>query len=231
MSLGLLGVGYLAVGAAIALAAAVARRLASAADAILLVGMWPLWAPLALVRPARGAADADDPRERELLAALTRAQDSPLASVLPDAENARVLAARLREAGLRLADLDAVIARPDFDPAAAERRAAELAARGAMAAAATAQLRVRTLGQLRTLRERYRAELDEVHELIAQLVAQAELVRLQPSIAHTSGELVRELVAQIEGLDDLFAAHASLEGGDAAWRRPQEYEPAAGRSG
>src|SRR5690349_21538616 len=106
--------------------------------------MWPLWAPLALVRPGRGAADADDPRERELLAALARAQDSPLASVLPDAENARVLAARLREAGMRLADLDAVIARPDFDPAAAERRASELAARGAMAAAATAQLRVRT---------------------------------------------------------------------------------------
>src|SRR6185436_9497711 len=69
-------------------------------------------------------------------------------------------------------------------------------------AAATAQLRVRTLGQLRALRERYRIELDEVHELIAQLVAQAELVRLQPSIAPASGELVRELVAQIESLDD-----------------------------
>ena len=231
MSLGVLGVCYLAVGVAIALGAAVARRLSSAADAILLVGMWPLWAPLALARPAHGAGAADDPRERELLAALARAKDSPLASVLPDADNARVLAARLREAGVRLVDLDAVLARPDFDPAAAEQRAAELAARGAMTAAATAQRRVRTLGQLRALRERYRAELDEVHELIAQLVAQAELVRLQPSIAHASGELVRELVAQIEGLDDLFAAHASIESGDEAWRRPQEYEPMAGRSG
>jgi hypothetical protein len=145
-----------------------------------------------------------------------------------------------------------VLARPDFDPAAAERRAAELTARGATAAAGTAQLRVRTLGQLRALRERYRTELDEVHELIAQLVAQAELVRLQPSIAPASGELVRELVAQIESLDDLFAAHASLEGGEIAsgeiggepgggvvapvWRRPDdpapavEYRPSTARS-
>jgi hypothetical protein len=237
VTLGALGLGYLAIGAVIAIAAAAARRVDSATDALLLVGMWPLWAPLTLGRPAaRAGATGDDPRERELIAALARAQDSPMASVLPDEVNARVLAARLREAGVRLAELDAVIARPDFDPAAAERRASELAARGATAAAATAQLRVRTLGQLRALRERYRSELDEVHELIAQLVAQAELVRLQPSIAPASGELVRELVAQIERLDDLFAAHASIESGvhdDGVERRPRELGPAepAGTSG
>jgi DNA-binding transcriptional MerR regulator len=211
VTLGALGLGYLAVGAALAVAAVAARRVSSAADAILLVGMWPLWAPLAFARPQLTGAAADDPRERELIGALARAQDSPMAAVLPDEVNARVLAARLREAGVRLAELDAVLARPDFDPAAAERRAGELAARGSTAAAATAQLRVRTLGQLRALRERYRIELDEVHELIAQLVAQAELVRLQPSIAPASGELVRELVAQIESLDDLFAAHATID--------------------
>jgi len=144
--------------------------------------------------------------------------------VLPDAESARILGARLREAGARLADLDEVLARPDFDPATAEQRASELAARGATAAAATAQLRVRTLGQLRALRERYRSELDEVGELIAQLVAQAELVRLQPAIAHSSGELVRELVARVEGLGDLFAYQAAIETGDA------EYGAAAERS-
>ncbi len=230
MTIGALGLGYLAIGAAIAIAAALARRMSSAADAILLVGMWPLWAPLAFARPAAAGAASDDPRERELIGALARAQDSPLAAVLPDEVNARVLAARLREAGLRLAELDAVLARPDFDPAAAEQRAAELAARGATAAAATAQLRVRTLGQLRALRERYRSELDEVHELIAQLVAQAELVRLQPSIAPASGELVRELVAQIERLDDLFAAHASIEVGSEAGTEVGEYPAPAARS-
>jgi hypothetical protein len=189
VSLVSLGVGYLAIGAALALALAVARRRLSPADAALVIGLWPMYAPLA------------------------RAKASPLAGVLPDAESARILGGRLREAGARLGELDALLARPDFDPAAAERRAAELAARGASAAAATAQLRVRTLGQLRALRERYRSELDEVGELIAQLVTQAELVRLQPAIAHSSGELVRELVARVEGLGDLFAYQAAIEDG------------------
>ncbi|HET9622159.1 MAG TPA: hypothetical protein VFP84_12385, partial [Kofleriaceae bacterium] len=66
-------------------------------------------------------------------------------------------------------------------------------------------------GQLHALRERVRRELDEVGELVAQLVAQAELVRLQPAIAHSSGELVRELVARVEGLGDLFADEAALD--------------------
>jgi hypothetical protein len=206
VSLVSLGVGYLAVGAALALGIAAARRRLSPADAVLVIGLWPMYAPLALAR-------ATEPRrEAELLAALARAKASPLAGVLPDAESARILGGRLREAGARLGELDALLARPDFDPAAAERRAAELAARGAAAAAATAQLRVRTLGQLRALRERYRSELDEVGELIAQLVTQAELVRLQPAIAHSSGELVRELVARVEGLGDLFAYQAAIEG-------------------
>ncbi|MCW5806788.1 MAG: hypothetical protein KIT31_30795 [Deltaproteobacteria bacterium] len=77
---------------------------------------------------------------------------------------------------------------------------------------------MRTLGQLRQLRERYRSELEEVHELIAQLVAQAELLRLQPAVAHASGELVRELVARVEGLGDLFAYQEQLGTDD--WAKP-----------
>jgi len=206
MSLDLLGVGYLGVGAVVALVLAIALRRQSASDTLLLVVLWPLWAPL-MIAQRRGQGDD----ERELLSALSRAQASPLAQVLPDAETARVLAARLREATERLEELDALLDRPDFDPATVEARVRELAARGAKAAAATAQLRVRTLGQLRSLRVRYRSELDEVHELIAQLVTQAELVRLQPSIAQSSGELVRELVSRVEGLGDLFAYQSTIE--------------------
>lgn len=206
MSLDLLGVGYLGVGALVALVLAIALRRQTASDTLLLVVLWPLWGPL-MIAQRRGQGDD----ERELLSALARAQASPLAQVLPDAETARVLAARLREATERLGELDVLLDRPDFDPGAVEARAKELAARGANAAAATAQLRVRTLGQLRSLRVRYRSELDEVHELIAQLVTQAELVRLQPSIAQSSGELVRELVARVEGLGDLFAYQSTIE--------------------
>ncbi|MEO7731568.1 MAG: hypothetical protein ABIY55_11390 [Kofleriaceae bacterium] len=209
MSPGMLGVAYIAIGALVALAVAAIKRRLTLGDALLIVGLWPLYAPLSFAR------DGDRGREDELLAALARAQASPLASILPDAETARILGSRLREATARLAELDEVLARPDFDPRAVEQRAAELAARGATAAAATAGLRVQTLGQLRSLRERYHRELDEVGELIAQLVTQAELVRLQPAIAEASGELVRELVARVEGLGELFTYQATLATGDA----------------
>jgi hypothetical protein len=214
MSLDLLGVGYLGIGAIIALVLAITLRRPSTGDMLLLVVLWPLWAPMIVATRHTQGAD-----ERELLSALARAQTSPLAQVLPDAETARVLAARLREATERLGELDVLLDRPDFDPAAVERHADELTARGANAAAATAQLRVRTLGQLRSLRVRYRSELDEVRELIAQLVTQAELVRLQPSIAHSSGELVRELVSRVEGLEDLFVYQSSIEDAELQYKR------------
>lgn len=204
MSLALLGLGYAGLGVAIAVGAGIAGRATTVTDVLLLVVVWPLAAPLIWLAAPEAAGG-------ELIAALARAQASPLASALPDAETARVLQARLREATSRLVELDALLARPDFDAATAGRRARELHARGATSAAATAELRVRTLAQLRELRERYRRELDEVRELIAQLVAQAELVRLQPAIAHASGELVRELVARVEGLGELFAYQAALE--------------------
>ncbi len=214
----MIGLGYVAIGVVATIAFAIRRR-PTAIDCALTIVMWPLWAPLALAR------DPKDHREQELLGAIARAQASPLASVLPDAESARVLASRLREASQRLAELDDVLARPDFDPAAATLRAKELESRGATAAAATAELRVRTLGHLRTLRERYRSELEEVHELIAQLVTQAELVRLQPSAAALSGsssELVRELVSRVEGLSELFAYQTSLEAPGREYDPPQK---------
>jgi hypothetical protein len=223
MSLGSLGIGYIAIGAAIALVIAAVKRRPSVGDALLIIGLWPLYAPLSFAHRT-----GDHGRETELATALARAKASPLAGVLPDPESARVLCGRLREAGNRLADLDEVLTRPGFDPKAATRRAEELLARGATAAAATAQLRVRTLGQLRALRERYRSELDEVGELIAQLVTQAELVRLQPAIAHASSELVRELVARVEGLSELFAYQATLDTGPGP--ETVEYPPAAGHS-
>jgi len=216
VTLDVLGIGYAGVGVATTIVLAVARGLPTLTDALLGIAMWPLWLPLALVR------DPKDHREHELLGALARAQASPLAGVLPDADSARVLASRLREANQRLSELDEVLARPDFDPAAVQRRVDELRAHGLIAAAATAELRIKTLGQLRTLRERYRCELAEVDELVSQLVTQAELLRLQPTAATASSELVRELVSRVEGLGDLFSYQHTLETDEeylAAWKR------------
>lgn len=197
MSLGALGAGYAAIGALLAVAAVALGRAAGASrarDVVLLVALWPVWAPLIALAPRAARPPAD-------------VEADVLARVLPDA-TAREVGQRLRDAHRRLAELDAVLARPDFDHAAVAARAAALDARGATAAAATAQRRVRTLVELRALRERVRGELDEVHELLAQLAAQAELARLQPAFAEASGALVRDLVAQIDGLEELFALDA-----------------------
>nr|HEX4316158.1 hypothetical protein [Kofleriaceae bacterium] len=185
MSLVTLALAYAGIGAGVATVLALARRATTGADVVLAWLLWPLYGPLLVAGRGDGAADDD---ERRLLAAL------------PDRSAAGALALRLRDARARLAELDDLLGRPDFDPTAAESRAGELAASGATAAAAAAQMRVRTLGRLHELRGRYRRELAEVGELVAQLAAQLELVRLEPGAATASGELVHELIARVEAL-------------------------------
>ena len=60
----MLGVAYIAIGALVALAVAAIKRRLTLVDALLIVGLWPLYAPLSFAR------DADRGREDELLAAL-----------------------------------------------------------------------------------------------------------------------------------------------------------------
>ncbi len=142
---------YAAIGAAIAIAA---RRRSSLVDAALLLGLWPMYAPLLLL--------AADTRERELLAALRRAAATPLGAVLPGQATARALARRLRDASARLRAIDAVLARPDFDLPAARAQVVELAARDATACAiGTAELRVQTIERVHALRRRFAGDLDE----------------------------------------------------------------------
>jgi hypothetical protein len=203
VTVGALAIGYLVVGAVAALAW-LARR-GAVVDALLLVPIWPMYAPVLLL------ASGDRDGERQLLRALGRAASTPLGSILPDAATGRALGRRLRAATARLRDIDAVLARPDFDAGAAQLRIAELTERGAPAGVvATAELRVQTIERVRGLRQRFAAELDEVRELVAQLVAQAELVRLAGSGDDAATELVHELVARVEGLDHLMETGGDL---------------------
>lgn len=195
-----LAIVYAMAGAAAGLIAVTVRR--PALDAVLMVGLWPIYGPFLLL----GGLPAADDRERELLEVLRRAAATPLGSVLPDEATARALARRLRDAAARVREIDALLARPDLDEGAARRRAAELERRGGSSSAAgTAALRVQTIERMRHLRDRTTIELDEVGELIAQLMAQAELVRLAGAADGAAADLVRELVARVEGLDGLLA--------------------------
>jgi hypothetical protein len=193
---------YLALGVAGALVVAGAGRgLGHAAVALVL---WPLAVPFAFAieEPAAG-------REAAFVAALRKAAATPLGGVLPDEAVARALAARLGHAASRVAEIDGVLARPEMSEAAARSRLAELERRAGTGAAtagaiAAATSRLDNLHRLRQLRDRCAAELEEVGELIDQLTAQAELVRLSGATDPAGAELVRELVARVEGLDQLL---------------------------
>jgi hypothetical protein len=189
---------YVAIGAVSAIVIFAKRgRISQAALAVVL---WPLELPFALVRdePPVGRAAA-------FLAALRRAASTPLGGILPDETAARALAARLGDAAQRVAEIDGVLARPEMSEATARTRLVELQRRNATPGAiAAAGSRLDNLRRLRLLRDRCAAELEEVGELIDQLTAQAELVRLSGAPVPAGAELVRELVARVEGLDQLL---------------------------
>lgn len=147
MMLSHLGVGYLAIGVACALGLVIARR-AAGTDAVLVVGLWPIWVPLVLARPDARTARAPD------------------------------LAAHIREMTDRVAELERVLARPDYDLATLDQREHELVDRGAAELAETVRARRRAIAEMHALRDRYRADLDQLRELAAQRAAAAELERL-----------------------------------------------------
>jgi hypothetical protein len=180
--------------------------------------VWPLWLPLWL--GARGAAleGGREPPEtpagaRALLAALARVQGSPLAPLLPDPASVRQLAAKLGDASARIEELDDVLARPAFDLPAALARRGELAGAGAGASAetlASAALRVQNIERLRELRASFVAEVEEINELLSQLVIQVEVVRFAGTSGDDTRDLLRELLARVEGLGQMLDDRPAL---------------------
>ena len=63
---------------------------------------------------------------------------------------------------------------------------------------------MQNIRRLRAIRDRYARELDEVGELLAQLTTQVEVVRLAGSADASAADLVRELLARVEGLDEML---------------------------
>lgn len=172
-------------------------------DAAILLLVWPLYGPFLLMRLGDGPADS----EVAFLVALRRAGDTPLGSVLPDANTARALATRLRVAAAKVDEIDQILTRPEFSESDAQKRLHALESRNASECAiSTATMRVQNIRRLRALRNRFANELDEIGELLMQLTTQAEVVRLAgaPAGAEPWSELVRELVSRVEGLDQML---------------------------
>jgi hypothetical protein len=173
-------------------------------DAALLLGFWPLYGPFLLVR-AQQAGELPSDKEAAFLAAVRRASGTPLGRLLPDGATAQALARGLRAAARRVHELESLLARPDFQEEAAVARLAQLERAGASPAAlSSAGMRLQNVRRLRALRDRFAGELDEVGELLAQLTAQAEVLRLSRAADAAAGELVGELLARVEGLDGIL---------------------------
>jgi hypothetical protein len=187
MTIEVIALAYVSVGGVIAAAIAIAKR-PPVVDVVMVTALWPLYAPMMLVM--RSGADR---REVELVAAFDRARSSPLAPFVPDEPTARGLGHRLRDASGRLAELDAALAR--------------LGSAAANPSAATAALRARTTTHLDDLRRRYRTDLDDIGELVAQLVAHAELVAWDPVAIDEAAELIGELVARLDRLSSVEYDH------------------------
>jgi hypothetical protein len=187
----------------------------SAGEVAFALALWPLWLPLSLGARAGAAAPAtaatalvaSHPSTASLVAALARVEGSPLAPLLPDQASVRRLAAKLAEVSTRIEELDDVLARPAFDLSAARARHAELATGGASAPAETltsAALRVQNIERLRDLRARFVAEVDEINELLSHLVIQVEVVRFVGATEDGTRDLLRELLARVEGLGQML---------------------------
>lgn len=185
---------YLVVGVALAGGLTARRGLGrqTALDGALLVICWPLCAPFVFGRTAA---------RTPLLDALAALRDGPLAALLPDPAALDRLADRLARATARAAELEALTRRPEFDPVAAEARAAQLDGAGRHGAADAARRTAAHLRRLAALRDRADAELAEVEERLHQLRAQAEVMRLSGQ-SGDAARLVGALTERIEALDD-----------------------------
>lgn len=198
MTLGLLTLGYLAVG--LALGVLSARRGGSVGDLVLVALAWPLYAPAlrsprprAVDEPARAAEDV-----RAALAAVREAADgSPFDALLGPAAERRLLD-EIARATARMRAIDAELARPA----------------ATASAATTAALRAESDATLRALSASDRAAMRELVELLHALRTRIVLARHAGSSAEGPSALVAELWARLDGLGEAVALSDARSGSE-----------------
>lgn len=204
MNLEVLGIFYALVG--VGCAAALLSRSGGKPDidALLVLALWPLYAPFVFsqhgVQEVREAARAPD----DLLDALRRARQAPLAQLLPGEDAGQQLAQRLEIAARRVEEIDGLLDKPEYSRAAAARRQQELLDAGDQSSAKMIESRLQIIERLGEMRERFSREINQISELITQLQLQAEVVRIAGSEG-TAPELVDEIMARVHSLDALLS--------------------------
>lgn len=183
-----------------------AMRATTAALALL---AWPLWAPVALSREpiVRGVGAS---AERRIHLALDEAsaavKGSPLATLLPESQVAS-LRAIVERAAVRIAELEAMVARPELDAEAAERRLASLVqSAAAPRTLASARVHLDNARKLAALLEHERRSLEDLADLADALRTQLVLARYAGSSLEGVGDTVTEVWARVQGLEAAMSA-------------------------
>lgn len=192
-----LAVPYAVVGVGAAVVSTVARGRGGLADALLLLVVWPIYAPFVLGSGAGRAAAAD-----------RRAGPTahPLDAVLPDRATLASVERRLGVARERVADIERLLARPELAESTARGRLERIeAAAASPGLVAAARARLASVERLRALKARFEREIEEVAEVLIELETQAELVRLAGAEDPAMEEVLRELGARSESLHLMLA--------------------------
>jgi hypothetical protein len=187
-----LAVPYAVVGAVAALVSMVAGGRRSLADALLLLVVWPIYAPFVVTR---GSGPT-----------VAGPTGHPLGAVLPDRATLAAVERRLSVAHQRVADIERLLARPELDEGTARARLDRLeAAASSTGATAGARSRLASIERLRALKARFEREIEQVAEVLIELETQAELVRLAGAEDPAMADVLRELGARSESLHLMLA--------------------------
>ncbi|MCB9547251.1 MAG: hypothetical protein H6706_15575 [Myxococcales bacterium] len=112
---------------------------------------------------------------------------------------------RLARAARKAAEIDRLLATPDFDEGAVARQVATLEAAGQTQAAAAARRVLANIHRLQGLKRRHAEELAVVEALQHQLRTQVQVMRLAGQADGGLDELVGALEVRVEALEDLLA--------------------------
>jgi hypothetical protein len=207
---------YLGVGVACAV---VVGRLArgrepSVLDRVFVVFMWPIYVP-ALLAPAPApplatripgtAAGIIRAERAALIAAVDAVANTPVRACLPTREQLETLVGRIESLDAKVAELDGVLARDEFDAARAAS-AVHAAEREGGSLLESAQMVKRSIEQLQSMRAAAAKERDELLALCGRLRTQLTVVRFaERDGGDELGGLVNEILVRVE------AVGASLE--------------------
>ncbi|WP_224246387.1 hypothetical protein [Hyalangium gracile] len=175
------------------------------------VFFWPVFAPF-LLAPARPAAPVAQPAraaQSRLLAAVGQVEGLAADVLRPEVARLRGLVEAVGKMEARVAEMDALLATPEFDRAAASRQLEALSRRGLPpedARVQSVQARLKNMERLGAMRERTSADLERVVLQLEEMGSRlqllkfagrpdAELVELLQSVASSVEEVTEGLLA------------------------------------